>query len=77
MINNFKLIKKILESLEQNLNIRTGRSGEGHPYQQKGNVRQVYGKSAIEYEYEDEEEDDSELENEDNQIKISKAFHEK
>ena len=78
-----RLIRNILNEIENNLNMRgqTG-YGAGHPYQ-KGTERKVqpiYGKSVIEHE-EDEEEVDNKKENVEDEtmdkIKISKVFKEK
>jgi hypothetical protein len=68
-------LKKLLkESDEGNIQLRAGtRYGAGHPIN-KGNPKQAYGKSQVEYADEEEESDEIEIEEESEDIEISKAF---
>ena len=73
---NRSLIKRILEAIENNLNLRGDKGhGAGHPYTH-GRYRPVYGKSNVEYK-EDEYETNQESEEIENPVKVSKAFQEK
>ena len=67
----FKILKRLLEGLDDNLQLRTARGyAASHPYQQ-GQPTRIYGKSDYDYEEEDEE-----IEVPDNfeKVKVSKAF---
>ena len=69
-----KVIKKLLENFEGNLQLRTARGfSASHPYKIGGYAR-VYGKS----DYDIDDAIENEVENEENfeKVEVSKAFHE-
>jgi len=68
----FKILKNLLEGLDDNLQLRTARGyAASHPYQQ-GQPMRIYGKS--DYEYEEEEEELIEVPDNFKKVKVSKAF---
>ena len=67
-----KILKKLIESLDGNLQLRTTRGGASHPYQKTG-YKRVYGKS----DYDDYVEDAEYMHQPDDfkEVKVSRAFH--
>ena len=69
-----ELLRKIVEQIENNLQLRGGR-GHGHPHSHnKHGYRRYYGRSALDYEYDFFEDDPTETQTNSQPVKISKAF---